>query len=154
LHSKRIKQSKLKVQKNFSFRLSENNFVTVKISSCPRENFLTWTKIVQRVLLIQGYFHLGKNTSSPRWMISRLGENSLESILAPGRDYLFAWAKLNPRAPLRIPSELAWTRLPRLGEKCRKNQQYPLPQSYHTCLKWRNSAKFNPHTQWMIYPDT
>jgi len=59
-----------------------------------RENYLAWTKTVQKTHLLQGHSHLG--------------------------DYTLAWVKLDPRAPLKFPSDFAWARLPSLGEKCRK----------------------------------
>ena len=49
---------------------------------------------------------------------------------------------------------LAWTSYAKSKDFTNELQQFLLPLYYHTCLKWLNWVKINPHTRWMIYPNT
>jgi len=92
--------------------------------TCSR-GFLAWTSVPS----------LERTTFSPRRVISRLGENSPESILAT-QNYSRLGEMMSP------------------GRIMQKNQKNSLYQSYHACLRWLNWVKIKPHTQWMIYPST
>jgi len=92
--------------------------------TCSRD-FLAWSTVPV----------LKRTTFSPGRVISRLGENSPESILAT-------------RNHSRLGEMMS------LGRIMQKNQQNSLYQSYHACLRWLNWVKIKPHTRWMIYPNT
>jgi len=88
-------------------------------------SFLAWATVPS----------LERTTFSPGRVISRLGENSPESILAT-QNHSRLGEMMSP------------------GRIMQKNQQNSLYQSYHACLRWLNWVKIKTHTRWMIYPST
>jgi len=123
-------------------------FAWAKILSPGREYLLAWAKDFsprqkhsREYTCSRGFLawatvpSLERTTFSLGQVISRLGENSPESILA-----------------IRNHSRLGEMMSP--GRIMQKIQQNSLYQSYHACLRWLNWVKINPHTRWMIYPST